>query len=629
MLFLLWACVPVDNGPRWGDAFVPGGPCYAFNFADGVDAADNAELHAAFACLNRQGTVDPLSRLDVALDSPTRSGTVGGSAVTGLSALAAHDGLSLSALVKAAVFVVEDRDAALDASRLFLELTYAAAVPELGMGVSVNSTASLSSGVLLPALETVSALAGVALDGGLDPLAPVSEALRSAEAPRWVWTLALLPEAADPALQTLAEQWPAIVATIIEATANSTNDHDPGATGNSLRDGLVALTRGDALIELVAAAAPILEDDHTRDALAAWVEDEEAAGRWARLDAGLAYLAGVDREGGHLDDGEDSALVGLVRLLHDANQPVECSVDLLVTDLHVDLGNLAVAILEAMAKIDPDTASGGIDVLGDALGYPLTTAILDLVADSGACPVIDAELVDDLESLDRLSDPSAEDLLRSLLRLLVATDEHIAAVADTAGALHEGGLVDPLEELLYDVGSTSASRALLAAIPAFLDPDLRQATALFPAGVRPVDVHVACELMMAVGDADTWERLQPLVGTMVERESTWDAVANSERLLNRADTATSQLLPRLRELVDADPGLSVLTMTAALLEDDQVVRPLAEVLENDDVRAALTTTELTNPGPLPWLAQLYVGGTLPILFDTLALFAPLLGGDDV
>ncbi len=628
MLLLLWACVPVDSGARWGEALAPSGPCHEFNFADGVDGTDNTELHAAFACLNRQGTVQPLARLDAALDLPTRSGTVGGSAVAGLSALAAHDGLSLAGLLRTAVFVVEDPTAALETARFFLEVAYAVAVPELGLGVSVNSTASLSSGVLWPALETGSALAAATLDADLDPLAPVATALRSSDAPRWAWTLALLSEASDPGLSALAAEWPAIVATIIDQTADSTNDRDPGATGNSLRDGVVTLTGGDALVDLVAAASPILSDDHTRDALARWVEDEEDAGRWERLDGGLAYLAGVDRQGGHLDNGEDSALVGLVRLLHDTNQPVECSVDLLVTDLHVDLGNLAVVILEALAKIDPDTASGSVDVLGDALGYPLTTAILDLVADSGACPVLDAELVEDLASLDRLSDPSAEALLRALLGLLAATDEHIPAVADTATALHDHDLVDPIEELLYDVGSTSASRSLLAAIPGLLDPDLRQATEAFPAGVRPVDIDALCDVLLVFADADTWARLQPLVGTMMERDSTWEAVANSERLLNRADTATSQLLTRLRDLVDADPELLVLTTTAGVLEDAAVVRPLAEVLENEGVRSALTATELTNPGPVPWLAQLYVGGTLPILFDTLALFAPLLGGDD-
>lgn len=605
-----------------------GGPCHEFDFSDGVDTADNAELHAAFACLNRQGTVEPLARIDAALDSPTRSGTVGGAAVAALSALAAHGGFSLSALVRSAVFVVEDPTAALGAARLFLEVAYAVAVPELGVGVSINSAVSLSSGVLWPALDTGSALAGVTLDRDLDPLVPVAAALRSTDAPRWVWTLALLPEAPDPALGALAEGWPAIMATLIDQTADSANDRDPGASGNSLRDGMAALTGGDALVDLVAAAAPILSDDHTRDALAAWVEDEEQAGRWARLDAGLAYLAGVDRRGGHLDDEEDSALVGLVRLLHDTNRPVECTVDLLVTELHVDLGNLAVAILESLATIDPDTASGGLDVLSDALGYPLTTAILDLLADTGACPVIDAELVEDLESLDRLSDPSAEDLLRSLLGLLAATDEHIPAVADSASALHEHRLVDPMEELVYDVAGTSASRALLGVIPGLLDPDLRQATAAFPAAVRPVDIDVVCGLVLALGSAETWERLQPLVATVVERDSTWEAVANSERLLNRADTATSQLLTRLRDLVDADPSLSLLTTTAGILEDEQVVRPLAEVLENDALRTAFTATELTNPGPVPWLAQLYVGGTLPLLFDTLALFAPLLGGDD-
>jgi hypothetical protein len=52
-------------------------------------------------------------------------------------------------------------------------------------------------------------------------------------------------------------------------------------------------------------------------------------------------------------------------------------------------------------------------------------------------------------------------------------------------------------------------------------------------------------------------------------------------------------------------------------------------LEVDDLRVALLDTELLAPGPMPWLAELQTGGTLEQLWDTLALFRPLLGEPDV
>jgi hypothetical protein len=59
-----------------------------------------------------------------------------------------------------------------------------------------------------------------------------------------------------------------------------------------------------------------------------------------------------------------------------------------------------------------------------------------------------------------------------------------------------------------------------------------------------------------------------------------------------------------------------------------VSTPALELVEDDALREAATGTELTAIGPLPWLAELYVGGTIDQLWDTLTLFRPLLGDDD-
>ncbi len=626
LALLLAGCVSVPASPAWTDQIAPDGPCYAFNLTDGVVAGDNTELHAAFACLDRQGTFAPLRPADQALDAATRSTNVGGAAVGLLTGVAGIDGLSLAGILEEALALFDDREGTEAWVKLAVEWTYAAHVEELGSAVSLNSTTSLDLGLVVPLLATGSSVATSVLDDGLAALDPVVLALRADDTRRWAWTLANVGTAPDDALAALATDWPGLLAEAIDRTEDSTNDRVPGFTGNSLRDGVTALTTDAALVDVVAAAEPILADEHARDQLAAWIVDEDHAGRWSRLDEGVNYLASVDPEGGHLDDGEASALVSLIRVFHDANQPVTCTIDLYVTDLHVDLGNLAVALLEAISRIDPDTASSGVDVIGDALGYPLSDALLGTVADSGVCPVINGQFVADLQAVDRLSDPASEDLLRSLLGALTAVDDHLDAVADVASVLHEDRLVNPVQELVYDLAGTSALREALAAVPALVDPTGRQDTAAFPAGIRPVDMGAICDLLLAAGDADTWAQLGPLVEPVLSRESTWTAVHNSHHLLTRSGTATAGLLDMLGARLAADPELALLDTVADILDDSALATPALELLENPDLRAALTATELTAEGPLPWFAELYIDGTIDQLWDTLALFRPLLGG---
>ena len=81
-------------------------------------------------------------------------------------------------------------------------------------------------------------------------------------------------------------------------------------------------------------------------------------------------------------------------------------------------------------------------------------------------------------------------------------------------------------------------------------------------------------------------------------------------------------------LLNADPELSWLATAAYGVTDAAVARPALELLENDAVHGALWTRELTSVGPVPWLAQLYVGGTVDAPWDTLDLFLPFLGVSD-
>ncbi len=630
-MLLLLGCAFFESRQDWSDQVEPGGPCYAFDLADGIDRADTAEMHAIYDCLDRQGTLRALSRLDAAIDAPVRGGVAGLRLLDAADALVAgSDDVSLAGLIDVAAEAGADPDDLRSAAALLLELAYAAPAAELGSTVSINSSSALQAGLLVPLSDTLGAVATAVLDADLAPLAPLSDALRSDDTPRLLWTFALLPDAPDEGLAALLADWPALLADVLGEVVDPSNDRNPGPTGDSLRDFLSAAMAEDALVSIGSAATPILDGDYERDAIEDWVLEEHDAVRLAELDDGILYLASVDSSGDSLDEGEDSALVALLRLFRDGNQSIDCELDAILFDVTWSLGNLSVAILEQIANLDPDSASSGVDILGDALGYPLTGAILDTVADSGICPAIDAQMVSDLEAIDRLSDPSSEALLRSLIGFLSATEAQIPAVVDTASALHDHQLVEPLEELLRDLDHTELIERALDAAPGIVSPDGRQATTAFPTGIEPADLDLYFDLVLVATDPDTVSALSPVINAVVAQPSTWTAAQNLRALLLAGnDTETAQLLDRARALLDADPELEALPALADRLDDAALVTPALELMESTTVRAAITETELSNEGLVPWLGRLYAGGTFEVLLDTLALVQDLMGGDDV
>ncbi len=630
-MLLLLGCAFFESRQDWSTQVEPGGPCYDFNLEDGLDRADTAEMHAIYACLDRQGTLRALSRLDAAIDAPVRGGVAGLRLLDAADALV--DGsseLSLAGLLDSALATGSDPEDLRAVAGLLLELAYASPAEELGHTVSINSGSALEAGLIVPLSDTLGAVATALLDADLAPLGPVSDALRSDDTPRLLWTLVLLPDAPDEGLAALLADWPALMADVLGEVVDTSNDRNGGPTGDSLRDFLSAAMAEDALVAIGSAATPILQGNYERDAIEDWVIEEHESGRLAELDDGVSYLASVDSAGDSLDDGEDSALVALLRLFRNGNQSIDCELDAILFDVTWSLGNLSVEILEQIANLDPDSASDGVDILGDALGYPLTDAILGAVADSGICPVIDAQMVSDLQAIDRLSDPSSEALLRSLIGFLSATEAQIPAVVDTASALHNHQLVEPLEELLRDLDHTELLERALDAAPGIVSPDDRQATTAFPTNVEPADLDLYFDLVIVATDPNTVAALSPAMNAVVAQPSTWTAAQNLRRLLLAGnDTETAQLLDRARTLLDADPQLEALPALADRLDDGALVTPALEVLESSTVRAAITDTELSNEGLVPWLGRLYAGGTLDVLLDTLALVQDLMGGDDV
>jgi len=634
----LGGCSFAETGEGWRDQLEPSGPCYDANLLDGLDTSSTEEAHAVFACLNGSGALEAYAPLDRALDGATRGDPVGIELARWLADLPTED-VSPGALLGSARAILADPSDLHDALHLGLELVYAAPWPRLGESVPLNSQASLDSGLLVPALPVVAVVAGSLLDEDLAPLSPVADALRSETTRRAIWTLASVGASSDPTLARVAEAWPDHLADAITRMADSENDRWSGATGHSARDLANALfgREGDGrltLDHLAEPLAPMLADTRLRDALERVLADQLAGGRIDALPAQVLYLTRVDTRGGTLSAGEDSALVALLRLLHDANTDVDCTIDLGFFDVDITLGNLSVAPLPLHKRHDAGTVDTGVGLLGDLLGVSLTDDLLGAVADSGVCPTIDDQLVSDLHAVDRLADPETDELLYVLLDVLSTADDRgqLPALVETIGEAHVLGLVPPVEELLRDTADTALAADLVELLPTLLEPLDHHDAAYFPAGIQPLDLTLAWDTLAVLLTADdTGETpLAALAGPVraaLAQSGTWSSIGTLGGLLGEPDALTRGALAQVGALCAADPALDALDTLADTLETATIVRPLLVVVEADALRDALAHTESAHEGPVPFTARLIHGGTLDVLLDTLDLLTTLLPED--
>lgn len=629
LLVLLAGCDPAPSPADWTDQLAPAGPCFEVNLADGLDEASTAELHAVWACLDRQGALAGFAPIDVAFDAETREGPAGLVLARAVND-ATRAGDSLAGAVGEALALLEDPAPLWAALDLGLELAYGVPRPRLVEG----ALPPLADGLLPPALDLAASLATVRLDrpAALDPLFALlrSEALR-----RLAWTGALFLESADPTLAAAVARWPEDLAELVDATRTAGNDRWSEASGDSLRDLLVWLLvrRTDAgvtsLHALGEAAAPLLSDPGAGARLQAELLAEARAGRLADLPGTLAWLVSVDAFGDPLRDDDATALFALIRLLRAANTEVNCTIDLGWFSIDLSLGNLSVALLEQFAALDEDTAVSGVGLLGGLLGTALTEDTLYAIAESGVCPTIDTQLVDDLHAVDRLADPEAEAFLRVLLAALDAFENQVPELVDALAATYDLGLLPPLEELLRDTGETTAAADLVVGVETLLDPAARLDLARLPAGMDPVEFADAWAwagtLLLADGDGTTpLDDLAPLTDPLLADASTWLLVDRLAALVVQPDSRLRALPDGLPEALAEDPDLTVATDLADRLDDPAALRPVFVLLEAEGVRAALVATE---PGPVPTLADWTLDGTLQVLFDTLTAFASLLNPD--
>jgi len=625
----------------WSSQLEADGPCWSVRLDDGLDEGSTAELRDLYDCLNRQGALQALDGSMQALEGTGRGGLQPGTDLARLVNRLAELELDLVGLVSSAVELLEDPDRPVETVlQAAVEAIYGQAWSRLPAQEQRATSEALAEGLVVPGSILLGLAATRILDQGGEPLPLLAEIVEDPAVDDMICTAAGLVLSEDPTVRSLSERLPADLGEALARSRDASNDRWSGASGDSLRDLLVALLvspGSDGQTVLHASTEPllgILDDEYAVANLRQTLEQSREADSLTLLPAQLRHLSQVDRAGGSLAGQEDSALSSLLRLLDQANTEVVCTVDILVTDLRIDLGNLSVSLLSFLADQDPDAAADGVDLLGDVLGWGLSQTTLELIASTGACPVIDDQLVDDLQAIDRLGDPEVRELVVVLLGvfddLRAGEQDRLPDLVDLVSIVHQRGAVPPLEELLADVGSTALAADLVEVVGLGLDPSALQVTAC-PDGSEPLRFAGMLGLARALlGDrlgGSALERLDPLLQELLGAEESWQLLGNLGTLAQAEDARLFELPALLFEGLDGQPTDSSRLQLAQVLADPTWTDPLLRLAESAALGSALRDPgSAATPGPLPWAAQLVIGGTLDAVLRTVDLVLGSLDG---
>ncbi|MCP4920407.1 MAG: hypothetical protein GY913_26190 [Proteobacteria bacterium] len=633
LTWALLACSTAPTSSAWLDQVEPGGPCYEANLLDGLSEESTDELHAIYDCLNRQHAFEALGGTVDSLDAPTRASTSAGVDLAVAVNQAGEQDVDVFGLAGLALDLFDSGELPFWAD-LSAELLYGRSILTLQSGaVDLRAGSALDRGVLRPAFPALKASATASLDNDMEPLAVLADALESPRVDSIVHSLAGLVDQ-HPGVQDL----PAHLGDAIARSRDASNDRWTDASGDSLRDlseALLVETGGDGRIALEHLADParvLLADDQVKARLETVLTRLDNSNRLRQLPPQIVYLAEVDAGGGDLTTGEDSALVALLRLIERADGPMTCSLDLWVTSLSVTIDNLAIEILTVLADQDPETVDSGVGLMGEVLGWDVSQSVLYSIADSGVCDPLDAQMVDDLQALDRFNDSATGDLLYALLWTLQAVHEvdtsRLPELVDLLSTVRVFEADRPLEEVLRDIGTSQLMYDLIEGLPILIDGDMGD----LPPSVEPLDFDMVWAIALdafdnGAGGTSPVQELAPVLQAAIAQDGTWVAIGNLGELLETQDANTAVVLEHLPTLIALDPELDLITGLAPLVGDERLSRPLARVLETPEVTDALGAAELTDEGPLPFYGRLVVGGTLDAALSLLDWTLDMLRGD--
>ena len=611
----------------------PSGFCHEVNLLDGLDPAGGTELTNTFHCLNQQGSFRPLESSVEALQQAARDQQSGAEHLSrGVNRLLEAD---LNAFQLAGTLLDwMEADAPLleESLKGLVELIYATPYSLLEGQPAPQSQADIDSGALSPLLGGLRQGLIAALDDDLRPLSVLDSALHSPRTTEALYTLSALSQSSDEAYRHRMDDLLADIGAAFGASRSPENNRSSQGTEESLRDLATALfLHRDELsrsaVELADQARGTLFSDSTaRDRVLQALQGLEERDALRALPLQLRYFGDIPADGGSFGPGVDSALVSLLRLIHNANTSVECEVNWGIGSYSIELGNLSIALLEAFAELDPDVTTESVDLMGRILGLPLTSTVLDVVAALGVCPVLNEQFVEDLQSIDRLNDAAAGDLLLVFVELLKAMGEgsnsRIPEMVDLLSIPHAVNASVALEETLRDLGGSPLLETLAASLGPLLAPEEFLDSSEFPEDIEPLDFEklwTIVEVGFTPGEdgRSPLSSTLPLIEAVVAHPDTWSGLYALGEVLTDSRAELQNSLAMLPTLLDLDPELRVTKQLAGIVFDRETAQHFALVLEIAELYDALSTSTPEAPGPLVFFAELQLSGTLAHLLGTI------------
>jgi len=619
----------------WRDQLIADSPCFQVNLLDGLDETSTSEVRALFDCANYHGHLEALEHTVQSQDANTRAGVNPGIELARVANAMPEvdvDPFAIAGLLVGAL-QAEDRpvEELLD---LALELTYGVPATEVrSEAFSLRSPSHLRGGVLAPLAPVLPRATGVLLDDDLEAASWFGGVITDPETKRWIRTFEAYLASENPAISEPLEGLVGHLGQSVIATQSPENDRWPlQSSGNSLRDALeLFVLKDDPLMAQISGeAATIVSDASFRAALQPALISLHEEGHLEALPGELLWMASVDVDEQPVPQAGFSALYRFLRLLSAANQPIECELDFLITQLEFSFPNLTVEILELIADLDPDTVEGAVGIISVLTDNFVSEWMLREAVDLQICPDLTHEVLDDLRAIDVLANDETDSLLTAVVELLdvmknQSDTNQIPVIATLLDEVHVAGGTKVLEELVLDLGDTALLVDVTDLIPALSDPEGYGITDTLQ---DPAELQDAIALMewAFVVDEDTQqtglERMRPLMIALLEPDETWDALDHAAQLMVDDRTQTHHLMELIPSILQIDPELEILDELGPLLGHKPIAEPLMRMLEADGLVASVLAAEPQGESewvPLSFLGRLVVRGTLDDLLHMIDL----------
>jgi hypothetical protein len=620
------SCGRLGDDQSWRDQLVADSPCFDVNLIDGLDEQSTTEVRALFDCANHYGHLEALTHTVDSQDTVSRSGVNPGIELArAVNAMpeADVDPFALAGLLMNAL-QAEDRpiDEFLD---IVLELSYGVPASAVRNGeVGLQSGSQLEQGVLAPLATVLPTATSTLLDDDLRAASWFGEVLADPETKRWVRTFEVYLTSDEPSLRVPLDGLVGHLGETLVAVDSPANDRWPlQSSGNSLRDVLdVFLLQDDPILAQISEdAASVVSDEAFRSALQPAVVSLHDQGHLAKLPSELLWMTSVDIEQAPVPQAGFSALYRFLRLLSATNRPIECELNFLITQVGFSFPNLAVAILELIAELDPDTVQGAVGIASALTNNLVADWMLHEAVDLQICPDLTHEVVDDLGAIDVLTGEEAYSLLVTVVEILdilknQGTSNQIPAVANILEDIHVHGGTKALEEVILDLGDGSLIEDVVDLIPALSAPERYGITDVMSDPVELADA-IALLTWAFVVDSDTQqtglEQMRPLLKATLSPQATWTALDHAAVLMVDERTQVHRFMDILPPLLSIDPDLEILDSLGPLLGHKPISEPLMRLVEVDGLMTALLATEpqgVSEWVPLAFVGRLIIDGTL-------------------